>query len=349
MILKINISLHFYVHRNNDSEVKNEQKEEIQAQTTQTCFFTFAENEINYLRKMNHQSTADNYATAIRSLIRYYGQRELPLSAIDSRLMDAYGEWLRKERIEKNTLSCYMRSLRAIYNKAVERDLVEQRNPFRNVFTGITRTKKRSIEKEDISKLREAELKPRSFMQLVRDIFLFCFYACGMPFIDVAFLKRSQIVDGYISYNRRKTDQFVQIKIEPCMEEIINRYKSDTRDYVFPLLSSIDENTAYKEYQKKFSYYNKTLKELGEKVGIGMPLSSYVARHTWATLAYQSSENMSVISKALGHTNLKTTQIYVKDIGNNKQNATNKKLLKEVLENAPLYKSLNSQIKNRVL
>lgn len=349
MILKINISMHVYVHRNNDSEVKNERKEEVPDQTTQTCFFTFAENEINYLRKTSRQSTADNYATAIRSLMRYYGQKELPLSAIDSRLMDAYGEWLQKERIEKNTLSCYMRSLRAIYNKAVERDLVKQHNPFRNVFTGITRTKKRSIGKEDISKLREAELKPGSFMQLVRDVFLFCFYACGMPFIDVAFLKRSQIVDGYISYNRRKTDQFIQIKIEPCMEEIINRYKSDTRDYVFPLLSSIDENTAYKEYQKKFSYYNKTLKELGEKVGIRMPLSSYVARHTWATLAYQSSESMSVISKALGHTNLRTTQIYVKDIGNNKQNATNRKLLKEVLEIAPLYKSLNSQIKNRVL
>lgn len=344
MILKINISMHVYVHRNNDSEVKNEQKEEIPAQATQTCFFNFAENEISYLRKMNHQSTADNYATAIRSFIRYYGQRELPLSLIDSRLMDAYGEWLRKEQIEKNTLSCYMRSLRAIYNKAVERDLVEQRNPFRNVYTGITRTKKRSIGKGDISKLREAELKKGSFMQLVRDIFLFCFYACGMPFIDVAFLKKSKIVDGYISYNRRKTDQLVQIKIEPCMQEIINRYKSDTRDYVFPLLSSTDENTAYKEYQKKFSYYNRTLKELGAKVGISMPLSSYVARHTWATLAYQSSESMSVISKALGHTNLKTTQIYVKDIGNNKQNAANKKLLKEVLENAPLYKSLNSQI-----
>lgn len=311
MILKISISMHVYMHRNNDSEVKNEQKEEMPVRSAQTCFLTFAEKEIDYVRKMNHHSTADNYATAIRSFIRYYGQRELPLSSIDSRLMDAYGEWLRKERIEKNTLSCYMRSLRAIYNKAVERNLVEQCNPFRNVFTGITRTKKRSIGKEDIGKLREAELKPGSFMQLVRDVFLFCFYACGMPFIDVAFLKKSQIVDGYMSYNRRKTDQFVQIKIEPCMEEIINRYKSETRDYVFPLLASSDDTIAYKEYQKKFSYYNRTLKALGEKVGISMPLSSYVARHTWATLAYLSSESMPVISKALGHTNLKTTQIYV--------------------------------------
>lgn len=353
MILKINISMHVYIHRNTNSEIKEEEvkevKQEIPVQNTQPCFLTFAKNEIDYVRKMNHQSTADNYATAVRSFTRYYGKKELPLSSIDSHMMDAYGEWLRKERIEKNTLSCYMRSLRAIYNKAVERDLVEQHNPFRNVFTGVTRTKKRSVGKNDICKLREAELKPNSFMQLVRDIFLFCFYACGMPFIDVAFLKKSQIADGYISYNRRKTDQFVQIKIEPCMEEIINRYKSDARDYVFPLLNSPDENIAYKEYQRKFSYYNKSLKALGEKVGIKMPLSSYVARHTWATLAYQSSESMSVISKALGHTNLKTTQIYVKDIGNNKQNATNKKLLKEVLENAPLYKSLNSQIQNRVL
>lgn len=231
----------------------------------------------------------------------------------------------------KDTLSCYMRSLRAVYNKAVEQGLTEQKEPFVNVFTGISRTRKRSIEKADINKLRAVQVKPGSFMQLVRDVFLFCFYACGMPFVDVAFLKKSQIKGGMLVYHRRKTDQVVQIKLEPCMQEIINRYRSDGSDYVFPFLTSQDEDTAYREYKRKFSYYNKTLKTLGKLAGVDKPLSSYVARHTWATLAFMSSVDMSVIAQALGHTDVKTTRIYVEDIGNGKQNSANKKLLNEVL------------------
>ena len=229
-------------------------------------------------------------------------------------------------------LACYMRSLRAVYNKAVEQGLTEQKEPFGNVFTGISRTRKRSIEKADINKLRAVQVKPGSFMQLVRDVFLFCFYACGMPFVDVAFLKKSQIKGGILVYHRRKTDQVVQIKLEPCMQEIINRYRSDGSDYVFPFLTSQDEDTAYREYKRKFSYYNKTLKTLGKLAGVDKPLSSYVARHTWATLAFMSSVDMAVIAQALGHTDVKTTRIYVEDIGNGKQNSANKKLLDEVLK-----------------
>ena len=166
---------------------------------------------------------------ALRSLLAFHGKKDISFAEVDSRLVDAYGEWLRRKGICKDTLSCYMRSLRAVYNKAVEQGLTEQKEPFVNVFTGISRTRKRSIEKADINKLRAVQVKPGSFMQLVRDVFLFCFYACGMPFVDVAFLKKSQIKGGILVYHRRKTDQVVQIKLEPCMQEIINRYRSDGR------------------------------------------------------------------------------------------------------------------------
>ncbi len=339
MMLKISFSMHVHVYRKGTPEVKDEgENEEIPVQSTSKCFFVYAEEEIAQARERHQHSTADNYTTALRSFAKYYDGKQLPLSDIDSHLIEEYGRWLQGQ-VNKNTLSCYMRSLRSIYNKAVECNLVVQSNPFRNVFTGIARTRKRSIGIADICKLREVDLEPGSFMQLVRDIFLFCFYACGMPFIDVAFFKKTQIKDGSFSYYRRKTNQFVQIKIEPCIAEIIERYKSDTRDYVFPFLTSSDVDSAYKEYQRKFSSFNKTLNELGEKAGVGMRLSSYVARHTWATLAFHSMVDMPVISQALGHTNMKTTQIYVKDIGNDKQNAANRKILKGVLESAPLYKS----------
>lgn len=333
--VKVCFAIRVYIHQDNSLKTGSESKVTDERSTDQhppvDGFFAYANGEIAHTHKMHRHSTAGNYATALRSFRKFRSGKDISLSSIDSRQIDDYSEWLQKEGISKDTLSCYMRSLRALYNKAVDRGLTEQRNPFRNVFTGITRTQKRSIEIADICKLREVKVKSGSFVQLVRDVFLFCFYACGMPFVDAAFLRKSQIADGMITYQRRKTDQFVQIKLEPCMEEIINRYWSDERDYVFPFLTSLDEDVAYKEYQSKFSYYNKTLKVLGKRAGINRLLSSYVARHTWATLAFRSSMDMSLISQALGHTNTKTTKIYVNDIGNPKQDIANEKLLKEVL------------------
>ena len=329
-MFKICIVFKISIRRDGGSPCRKRKKEESPA--VSGSFSGFVREEIARTRLMHRHSTADNYATALRSLLAFHGKKDISFAEVDSRLIDAYGEWLRRRGICKDTLSCYMRSLRAVYNKAVEQGLTEQKEPFGNVFTGISRTRKRSIEKADINKLRAVQVKPGSFMQLVRDVFLFCFYACGMPFVDVAFLKKSQIKGGILVYHRRKTDQVVQIKLEPCMQEIINRYRSDGSDYVFPFLTSQDEDTAYREYKRKFSYYNKTLKTLGKLAGVDKPLSSYVARHTWATLAFMSSVDMSVIAQALGHTDVKTTRIYVEDIGNGKQNSANKKLLDEVLK-----------------
>lgn len=329
-MFKICIVFKISIRRDGGSPCRKRKKEESPA--VSGSFSGFVREEIARTRLMHRHSTAGNYATALRSLLAFHGKKDISFAEVDSRLIDAYGEWLRRRGICKDTLSCYMRSLRAVYNKAVEQGLTEQKEPFGNVFTGISRTRKRSIEKADINKLRAVQVKPGSFMQLVRDVFLFCFYACGMPFVDVAFLKKSQIKGGILVYHRRKTDQVVQIKLEPCMQEIINRYRSDGSDYVFPFLISQDEDTAYREYKRKFSYYNKTLKTLGKLAGIDKPLSSYVARHTWATLAFMSSVDMSVIAQALGHTDVKTTRIYVEDIGNGKQNSANKKLLDEVLK-----------------
>lgn len=339
MKLKVCFSIHISIHRD-DSPMDCGKKPVEPVIVSSPGFSDYADKEIKHTRKQHQHSTASNYSTAIRSFFKFNKGEDIPLANINSQLIDSYSEWLQQNNISKDTLSCYMRSLRAIYNKAVNKGLVQQCNPFRNVFTGITRTRKRSVEKEDICKLREADIKPDSFMHLVRDVFLFCFYACGMPFVDVAFLKKSQLEDGFISYNRRKTNQPVRIKLEPCMKEIINRYSSDDREYIFPFLSSLDEDTAYKEYQQKYSHYNKTLKTLGKKAGICSRLSSYVPRHTWATLAFRSAVDLSVISQALGHTNTKTTLIYVKDTGSEKQDSVNKKLLSEIVESTPLYKSI---------
>lgn len=217
-MFKICIVFKISIRRDGGSPCRKRKKEESPA--VSGSFSGFVREEIARTRLMHRHSTAGNYATALRSLLAFHGKKDISFAEVDSRLIDAYGEWLRRRGICKDTLSCYMRSLRAVYNKAVEQGLTEQKEPFGNVFTGISRTRKRSIEKADINKLRAVQVKPGSFMQLVRDVFLFCFYACGMPFVDVAFLKKSQIKGGILVYHRRKTDQVVQIKLEPCMQEI---------------------------------------------------------------------------------------------------------------------------------
>ena len=127
-----------------------------------------------------------------------------------------------------------MRSLRAVYNKAVEQGLTEQKRTFRQCVYGHFPHPETFDREGGYQQAACRAGEARFVYALVRDVFLFCFYACGMPFVDVAFLKKSQIKGGILVYHRRKTDQVVQIKLEPCMQEIINRYRSDGSDYVFP-------------------------------------------------------------------------------------------------------------------
>lgn len=219
-------------------------------------------------------------------------------------------------RNKPQTSSCYIRSLRAIYNKAVARRRVKDRRPFRNVFTGNDRTVKRSIDNTDLCRLYSLQLPKASHLCLARDLFLFSFYAMGMPLIDIAHLRRSDIKSGYIVYNRHKTGRQVRVKIEKCMEDLLcpngeTATAHSPDDYLFPILnqkkhpipSFPNEQQCMASYASFLSYYNRTLKHLARLADITAPLTSYTPRHTWASLAYRNNVELPVISKALGHTN----------------------------------------------
>ncbi len=302
-------------------------------------FVTYANKEIEHMWKKESYSTSRNYRTALHSFLRYRDGKDIMFNEFDSDLIDDYSRWLRHNNICPNTISCYMRSLRAIYNKAVKVHIVRQTYPFNNVFTGIAKTDKRSITIADVSHLQQLDLKKGSFKEFVRDIFLFSFFALGMPFVDLAFLRKSQIVGGNIVYYRHKTGQKVTVRLEPCMSEIICRYNVPESEYVFPLFAKMNikgSQSIYNSYKSRICYYNKILNGLGKEAGITSQLTSYVARHTWASVAYQEQVDLPVISKALGHTNTQTTQIYVKELNNDKLNKANKKIIAQFF---PLYKS----------
>lgn len=294
-------------------------------------FFINAEQEAKHCEEVRQYSTAKNYRTAIRSLRSFLQGHELMVRDVSPELMTDYAQWLRQQGISMNTVSCYLRSLRAIYNKVVRRYGLEDLDPFKDLFAGHAKTVKRSASDEDIKRLQAMILPRHSVLQLSRDIFFFSLYAQGMPFVDVAFLRNEQIRDGLIVYERHKTGQQIVVKIEGCIQEIINRYSRTDSDFVFPIITTHYPAQAYKQYQSKLRTYNRHLHQLEKIAGLKGSLTSYVVRHTWASLAYDTDIDLAVIASALGHTNTNTTRIYIRDINNRRLAEANQKVLNRII------------------
>ena len=284
-------------------------------------------------------STQENYRTAVRSFIRFSGGTDVPVSALDADSVRNYERWLRDRGVCPNTSSCYMRSLRAIYNKAATKRLVKDKEPFKGVFTGNERTVKRSIGAEEMRRLiltpfpppcgggKEKETASASGASAL-DLFLFSFYAMGMPFTDLAHLRKPQVKDGVLTYRRCKTGRQVRVKLEKCMLDILEKYKAEGTDYLFPILYKVkDGRICPVSYPCALSRYNRSLKQLARRAGITVNLTSYVARHSWASIAYEQGVDLPVISKALGHTDTKTTLIYIEGIKDERLAEANRELL----------------------
>lgn len=278
-----------------------------------SMFLKSAAKEMSLLKNSLSYSTLENYKTALRALKQYL-KHDIRIDQINKITIKGFERWLRAKDLCINTTSCYMRSIRALLNRMAVRN---KENVFDGIYTGRAKTEKRAITETDIISIKRLKLRSGSFQILARDIFLFCYYAMGMPFVDVAFLRRSQICGNQLVYNRHKTGQRVVVPIEPCMSEIIERYHSDS-EYVFPLLKSLNPQKAYQEYLKKLNSYNRSLKSISKKAGLTIRLTSYTARHTWASVAYGSNIELPVISKALGHSNPRTTLTYIKDINDDR-------------------------------
>ena len=275
--------------------------------------FAFVEKQIAGLRADGKLGTARNYRRTLNSFSGFLNGADIPFSLLDERLVGRYNDWLQRRRIVRNTVSFYMRVLRAVFNKAVREGIVPQSSPFRNVYTGVDRTRKRAVGEETVIRLRRLNLEHSPSLALARDIFIFSYCARGMAFVDIAFLRKQDIAGGTIRYVRRKTGQHLTIRIEPCMGDIIERYSQVTRtsDYVFPLLNAKDPVRVFSQYQTALGYYNRRLKRLADLLELEMPLSSYTSRHTWATTARNHNVPLSVISAGMGHASEKTTQIYL--------------------------------------
>lgn len=290
-------------------------------------FISFAHTLVGQLKQIGKQYTA--YETAINSFTRFRKEQDVPLDEVDSDLMMAYEAYLKSKGICPNSSSFYMRNLRAIYNRAVDKELTEQRNPFKHVYTGIDKTVKRAVPLSVIRQIRDLDLNLHLAMDYARNIFMFSFYTRGMSFIDMAFLKKKDLQNGVLSYRRHKTNQQLFIKWEKPMQELIDKFDTSGTPYLLPIIKNCD-NDARKQYKSDAHRVNQSLKKIGKMLGLAISLTSYVARHSWASIAKSKNIPIATISEAMGHDSENTTRIYLASLDTTVVDKANSLILKSL-------------------
>ncbi|MCD8293312.1 MAG: site-specific integrase [Prevotellaceae bacterium] len=274
-------------------------------------FVSFTRNLIFQLRQLGKIRTAEAYNTALSSFVRFCGARnEIFFDEMNGGLMVKYENYLKKKGACPNTTSFYMRNLRAVYNRAVEKELTIQRFPFKHVYTGIDKTIKRGVSLKTIRQVRDLVLDNDPLMDYARDLFMFSFYTRGMSFIDMAYLKKNDLHKGMLSYRRQKTNQRLFIKWEKPMQDIVNKYNTSGSPYLLPIIQHVDMDER-KQYKSALHLINVKLKKIGALLELDTPLTTYVARHGWASIAKAKNVPISTISEAMGHTSESTTRIYL--------------------------------------
>jgi len=325
-------------------------------------FFTFSGTLISELISDGRYGTSQSYTKAVTSLRTYLQEEalqhpdaaqsptvaatvQLPLCNIDGAFIYRYNLHLTRRGVIRNSISFYNRTLRAIYNQAVRRFRLQDRRPFDEVYTGVDRTRNRAVGESIIAALITLDLSRDKSLEQARDLFVFSYYMRGIPFVDMAYLRRENIRGGYIIYTRKKTGARIEVRIEPQIRAILQKYSRKESDYLLPILQDAgkksDEGFLYRRYQVRLSIYNRRLKELSCLLGGSVTLTSYVSRHSWATAARNSDISLSVISESLGHSSEHMTRIYLGSFNGKLIDSANHKLMGRIKKRVSLRDTNN--------
>ncbi|RKE04160.1 site-specific integrase [Marinifilum flexuosum] len=280
--------------------------------------FSFTESTIENLRSLGKNGNARVYGTTHSVLKKFLKDNDVSFDEINYNWLKKFEEHLIKEGVKLNGIAHYMKTLRAICNRAIKEGVARKElYPFENFKIKTEKTLKRALTKEEIIQIRDINLDKYPAQKRARDLFMFSFYCMGISFVDIAYLKVKDIYKGRLNYSRQKTTQLYNMAIvEPALE-IIRRYSTlqDKDEFVFPILDE-DHPNLHELYLSQMRNNNKRLKDIAKKLELSIPLTSYVARHSWATIAKRSGIPTAVISEGLGHTTEKTTQIYLDSFEN---------------------------------
>lgn len=310
--------------------------EKPQVKAPHLSFYLYSQNLINKMLELKQTGNALVYQTAVNRFVHFVGNNTFRFSDIDFNVLNDYRNQLSLDGAKPNTISNYFRTIRAIYNKAIKSGIVNRSlYPFYDISFKQERTAKRSIRTEDLKKLISLNLKLNSPEWHARNYFILSFSLIGMSFTDMAYLKPGNIINGRLIYKRRKTHKSYDIRITSQAKTILNQYNS-SKLYLLPVLySHIEENSlkANSLISQWIKTTNKYLKRLGKECNLGKPLTTYVARHTWATISKRLGYSNELIAEALGHeTGNRITNIYLDTFDQSEIDNLNETVLKVLLD-----------------
>ncbi|MBD5356341.1 MAG: site-specific integrase [Bacteroides sp.] len=303
--------------------------DEFNRYSNEYSMFNFMENMIIKLKQNGKVRTAETYTATLNSFKKFRNDEDIMLDCLNTEIMEAYEAWHKQRGVSPNTISFYTRILRAAYNRAVEDEIIENRNPFRHVYTGVDKTVKRALPLPVIKKIKALDLSLIPELDFARDMFIMSFMLRGMSFIDMAYLRKTDLTNGYITYRRRKTGQKLIIEWTKEMQMLLDKYPENASCYLLPIIRNIGINERC-TYRNVGYNINHNLKRIAEKVGIAIPLTLYVARHSWASAAKAKGIPLSVISEGMGHDSEATTQIYLASLDTSIVDKANSLIIKSL-------------------
>ena len=307
---------------------------------------TFMKEVADGLQMGGNFGTAHVYRSSLNAIIAYRGKDDFAFNEVTSEWLKGFEVYLRGRGCSWNTVSTYMKVLRAIYNRAVDNGYaLYVPRLFKHVHTSVCADQRRALEVSDIGNLLCETEKASSCgslpieLQTTKNIFALMFLLRGIPFVDLAYLRKADIQGNTLKYRRRKTGRLLTVMLTPDAIKLI-RIVAKTKPespYLFPFLSSPEgTEAAYHEYQSSLRMFNYRLSRLKKYMKTAAHLSSYTIRHTWATMAYYCEIHPGIISEAMGHSSIKVTETYLKPFQNEKIDNANSQVISYVKEYASI-------------
>jgi site-specific recombinase XerD len=278
---------------------------------------------IERLTSSNRERYAETFQLLKNSMIMFNGHLDIYFSDVDVSWLRDYESWLRKRGLKENTIGIRFRTLRVLYNVAIEEKAVKKDYyPFDTfkVSRLHQETAKRAITKQQIANIinYQSLIKNDIYTSLSVDLFAFSYLMAGVNFVDIAYLNQDNIVDNRLVYTRKKTKKLIMIPLQSKAMDLIQKYSDTGSPYLFPILNKFHKTAQQKanRIHKVISKVNKRLKEIGKELNLPIDITTYVARHSFATVLKRSGVSTSIISETLGHSSEKVTQIYLDSFEN---------------------------------
>jgi len=284
--------------------------------------FVFGERFKMELLKQGHAGNYKKYRTIINSLKEFVNKPELYFDEIDADFLSRYQAFLTSDESKQTTIHAYVGRIRSLFNKAIQRGIIEPGlTPFTNFKIKQGKPSKERLNMEEIIKIEKLNIEENSLLWHVKNTFLFAFYNAGIRISDILLMTWDNVQDGRLIYDMYKTDKLHSLVLKEKPLEILDRYKGKNEKFIFPFLSDrydySDPMFLHNQIVSKTALINKYLKDIAKKAGLSKNVTTHTARHSFADIARQKTDNIYNLSKTLGHSSLKVTEAYLASFDEN--------------------------------